>query len=87
MLKSNIDQLARKKAFVVKREINPFVIHKETGIPYGTVYNLWNKKSTSIQFEKLTILSQYFDCSIDDLFTEDETEKNLAARSAFQTAL
>lgn len=87
MLKSNIDQLARKKAFEEKREINPFVIHKETDIPYGTVYNLWHNRSSSIQFEKLTILSRYFGCGIDDLFTEDETEKNLAARSTILTAL
>lgn len=74
MLKSNIAQLARKKALEEKREINPFVIHKETDIPYGTLYNLWHNKISSAQFEKLGILSRYFDCSIDDLFTEDETD-------------
>ena len=71
-LKPHLERMGRKQG--KKSSLTQSELETATGIPQGTISRWVNDKVDSYDRKILQLLMQYFDCSLEDLFTIEVAE-------------
>ena len=67
MIKTNFDDLRRRKSMEEKRDISLRKVSGETGLSMGTIRRLSAGDADSYHTKTLEVLCKYFGCEIADL--------------------
>ena len=66
MIKCNLSLLMGIK------KVNIQTVHEQTGLTRNTISNLYNEKTTRIDYETIDKICEYFDCQVGELLERAE---------------
>ena len=70
LLTDKLDILMQEKS------INKSELSRDSGIPYMTIVNFYEKGSDNVKLSTLKKLANYFNCSLDFIADDDVTDRN-----------
>ncbi|HEY0074975.1 MAG TPA: helix-turn-helix transcriptional regulator [Abditibacteriaceae bacterium] len=71
MIKSNFEDLRRKKAFEEKRKLTLRTIADETGLSLGTVHRVSSGEIEKVYLSTIDTLCAYFGCTVGEFLNRE----------------
>ena len=53
------------------KKVNIQTVHEQTGLTRNTISNLYNEKTTRIDYETIDKICEYFDCQVGELLERE----------------
>ena len=54
------------------KKVNIQTVHEQTGLTRNTISNLYNEKTTRIDYETINKICEYFNCQVGELLERAE---------------
>lgn len=65
----------RLKVLLAEHDLNQKELAEQTGIRVSTISDMCNNKSKHIPLDTLDILCNYFNCSLNDIYNHEKSDK------------